>query len=87
MSTAVRASEEARGRIAEPAEATGRPTTELLDEAMDALTCRGRSEAAPARRGQLREVTSVSGSYVRPGSSMLVVGRFGRNEARRGVDV
>jgi len=37
MSTTIRVSEETRSRFAELAKATGRPMTELLDEAADAL--------------------------------------------------
>jgi len=54
MSTTIRVSERTRGRFAEMAKATGRPMTELLDEAADALERRLFFEQFRARYGELR---------------------------------
>jgi predicted transcriptional regulator len=54
MSTTIRVSEETRSRFAELAKATGRPMTELLDEAADALERRVFFERFAARYAELR---------------------------------
>jgi len=54
MSTAIRISEETRDRFAELAKATGRPMTELLDEAADALERRVFFDRLSARYAVLR---------------------------------
>ena len=55
MSTTIRVSEETRSRFAELAKATGRPMTELLDEAADALERRVFFDRFAARYAQLRQ--------------------------------
>ena len=54
MSTTIRVSEETRSRFAELAKATGRPMTELLDEAADALERRVFFDRFAARYAELR---------------------------------
>lgn len=54
MSTTIRVSERTRDRFAELAKTTGRPMTELLDEAADALERRLFFEQFRARYGELR---------------------------------
>ncbi len=54
MSTTIRVSEETRSRFAALAKATGRPMTELLDEAADALERRIFFDRFAARYAQLR---------------------------------
>ncbi|MHB1582897.1 MAG: ribbon-helix-helix protein, CopG family [Acidimicrobiales bacterium] len=54
MSTTIRVSEETRRRFAELAKATGRPMTELLDEAADALERRVFFDRFSARYAELR---------------------------------
>ena len=54
MSTTIRVSEETRSRFAELAKATGRPMTELLDEAADALERRVFFDRLAARYAELR---------------------------------
>jgi predicted transcriptional regulator len=54
MSTTIRVSEETRSRFAELAKATGRPMTELLDEAADALERRVFFDRFAARYADLR---------------------------------
>ena len=55
MSTTIRVSESTRDRFAKLADATGRPMTQLLDEAADALERRLFFEQLTARYGQLRD--------------------------------
>ncbi len=55
MSTTIRVSEETRSRFAELAKATGRPMTELLDEAVDALERRVFFDRFAARYAELRQ--------------------------------
>jgi predicted transcriptional regulator len=54
MSTTIRVSEETRDRFARLADATGRPMTQLLDEAADALERRVFFDQLGARYGELR---------------------------------
>jgi predicted transcriptional regulator len=54
MSTTIRVSEETRDRFARLADATGRPMTQLLDEAADALERRVFFDHLRARFGELR---------------------------------
>ena len=54
MSTTIRVSEETRSRFAELAKATGRPMTEVLDEAADALERRVFFERIAVRYAELR---------------------------------
>ena len=54
MSTTIRVSEETRSRFAELAKATGRPMTELLDDAADALERRVFFDRFAARYAELR---------------------------------
>ena len=54
VSTTIRVSEETRSRFAELAKATGRPMTELLDEAADALERRVFFDRFAARYAELR---------------------------------
>ncbi len=54
MSTTIRVSEGTRDRFAELARATGRPMTELLDEAVDALERRVFFDRLESRYGELR---------------------------------
>lgn len=54
MSTTIRVSEQTRDRFAELAKATGRPMTELLDEAADALERRIFFDLFAARYSELR---------------------------------
>ncbi|MHB8218817.1 MAG: hypothetical protein ACYDHU_00620 [Acidimicrobiales bacterium] len=54
MSTTIRVSEATRSRFAEMAKATGRPMTELLDEAADALERRVFFDRFAARYAELR---------------------------------
>ncbi|MGH3470417.1 MAG: hypothetical protein ACRDPG_00025 [Nocardioidaceae bacterium] len=54
MSTTIRVKEETRTRFAELAKATGRPMTELLDEAADALERRVFFDRLAARYAELR---------------------------------
>lgn len=54
MSTTIRVSEETRSRFAELAKVTGRPMTELLDEAADALERRVFFDRLAARYAELR---------------------------------
>jgi len=55
MSTTIRVSEETRSRFAELAKATGRPMTELLDAAADALERRVFFDRFAARYSELRQ--------------------------------
>jgi predicted transcriptional regulator len=54
VSTTIRVSEQTRNRFAELAKATGRPMTELLDEAADALERRVFFDRFAARYAELR---------------------------------
>ncbi len=54
MSTTIRVSEQTRDRFAKLADATGRPMTQLLDEAADALERRMFFEQFSARYNALR---------------------------------
>ena len=55
MSTTIRVSEATRDRIARLADATGRPMTQLLDEAVDALERRLFFEQLGTRYDELRQ--------------------------------
>ena len=55
MSTTIRVSEQTRARFAKLAEATGRPMTQLVDEAVDALERRVFFDEMSARYAELRE--------------------------------
>ena len=55
MSTTIRISNETRNRFAALAKATGRPMTQLLDEAADALEGRVFFDRFAARYAQLRQ--------------------------------
>ena len=59
MSTTIRVSERTRNRFAELARATGRPMTELLDEAVDALERRVFFGRFSARYAELRDDPAV----------------------------
>ena len=61
MSTTIRVSEETRSRFAELAKATGRPMTELLDEAADALERRVFFDRLAARYAELRQDSDTWG--------------------------
>jgi len=54
MSTTIRVSDETRDRLAKLAKATGRPMTQLLDEAADALERRVFFDELSARYEDLR---------------------------------
>ena len=54
MSTTIRVSEQTRSRFARLADATGRPMTQLLDEAVDALERRVFFDKLSARYDELR---------------------------------
>jgi hypothetical protein len=54
MSTTIRVSEQTRDRFAKLVDETGRPMTQLLDEAADALERRVFFERFSARYGELR---------------------------------
>lgn len=54
MSTTIRVSEQTRDRFAKLADATGRPMTQLLDEAADALERRVFFDQFSARYDELR---------------------------------
>ncbi len=54
MSTTIRVSERTRDRFARLAEVTGRPMSQLLDEAVDALERRVFFDQLSARYGELR---------------------------------
>ena len=54
MSTTIRVSEDTRDRFARLADATGRPMTQLLEEAADALERRVFFDQLRARYGELR---------------------------------
>ncbi|MFZ2056778.1 MAG: hypothetical protein WAV54_05170 [Acidimicrobiales bacterium] len=54
MSTTIRVSETTHGRFAKLADATGRPMTQLLDEAADALERRLFYEQLSSRYAELR---------------------------------
>jgi predicted transcriptional regulator len=54
MSTTIRVSEETRDRLAALAQATGRPMTQVVDEALDALERRAFFETLNARYRELR---------------------------------
>jgi predicted transcriptional regulator len=54
MSTTIRVSEETRDRFARLADATGRPMTQLLDEAADALERRVFFDHLRGRYAELR---------------------------------
>ena len=54
MSTTIRVSEQTRDRFAKLADVTGRPMTQLLDEAADALERRVFFDQFSARYDQLR---------------------------------
>lgn len=79
MSTTIRVSEETRDRFAKLADATGRPMTQLVDEAVDALERRVFFERFSARYEELRsdpvawaeieEERAVEGGAVRDSSS------------------
>ena len=55
MSTTIRVSEHTRARFAKLADATGRPMTQLLDEAVDALERRVFFDEMSARYSELRD--------------------------------
>jgi predicted transcriptional regulator len=55
VSTTIRVSERTRDRLARLAEATGRPMSQLLDEAADLLERRVFFEELGARYGELRK--------------------------------
>ena len=55
MSTTIRVSEQTRDRLAKLAGATGRPMTQLLDEAADALERRVFFDQFALRYSELRE--------------------------------
>ncbi len=55
MSTTIRVRDETRSRLASLAEATGRPMTDLLDEALDALERKVFFEALNARYRELQD--------------------------------
>jgi len=55
MSTTLRVSEQTRDRFAEMAETTGRPMTQLLDEAADALERQVFFDGLAARYDDLRD--------------------------------
>jgi hypothetical protein len=55
MSTTLRVSEQTRGRFAKMAETTGRPMTQLVDEAADALERRLFFDELSARYDDLRD--------------------------------
>lgn len=57
MSTTIRVSEQTRSRFARLAKATGRPMTELLDEAADALERRVFFDQFAERYAELRRDT------------------------------
>jgi predicted transcriptional regulator len=57
MSTTIRVSEKTRNRFAELARATGRPMTELLDDAAEALERRVFFDRFAARYAELRQDT------------------------------
>ena len=59
MSTTIRVSERTRDRFAELARATGRPMTELLEEAADALERRLFFDQLARRYAELRRDTDV----------------------------
>lgn len=59
MSTTIRVSERTRDRFAKLADATGRPMTQLLDEAADALERRLFFELLSARYDELRDDTTA----------------------------
>ncbi|MGQ0826706.1 MAG: hypothetical protein ACT4OX_17055 [Actinomycetota bacterium] len=59
MSTTIRVSEQTRDRFAELAKITGRPMTELLDEAADALERRVFFDRLSARYSELRDEPDV----------------------------
>ena len=61
MSTTIRVSEKTRSRFAELAKATGRPMTELLDEAADALERRVFFDRFAARYAELRQESDAWG--------------------------
>jgi hypothetical protein len=79
MSTTIRVSEQTRDRFARLADATGRPMTQLLDEAADALERRvffdelaGRYEALRGDRpawGEIEAERAVESGSVRDQSS------------------
>ncbi|MEX1007369.1 MAG: hypothetical protein WD271_05945 [Acidimicrobiia bacterium] len=54
MSTTIRVSEQTRARFAKLADVTGRPMTQLLDEAVDALERRVFFDEMSARYSDLR---------------------------------
>ena len=54
MSTTIRVRDQTRSRLASLAKATGRPMTDLLDEALDALERKVFFESLNARYGELR---------------------------------
>ncbi|MST32900.1 hypothetical protein GHK86_09235 [Acidimicrobiaceae bacterium USS-CC1] len=62
MSTTIRVSEETRSRFAELAKATGRPMTELLDEAVDALERRVFFDRLTTRYAELRRDADAWGA-------------------------
>lgn len=55
MSTTIRVSEQTRDRFARLADNTGRPMTQLLDEAVDALERQVFFEQLSSRYGELRK--------------------------------
>lgn len=55
MSTTIRVSDETKERVAALASSTGRPMTELLDEAVDALERKLFFEGLNARYAELRD--------------------------------
>ena len=59
MSTTIRVSEQTRSRFAELAKATGRPMTELLDEAAEALERRVFFDRFAARYAELHHDANV----------------------------
>ncbi len=64
MSTTIRVSEQTRDRFARLADATGRPMTQLLDEAADALERRVFFDQFCARYEELRSDPAVWGEIV-----------------------
>jgi predicted transcriptional regulator len=59
MSTTIRVSEKTRSRFAELARATGRPMTELLDDAAEALERRVFFDRFAARYAEIRQDTET----------------------------
>jgi predicted transcriptional regulator len=64
MSTTIRVSEQTRDRFAKLADVTGRPMTQLLDEAADALERRVFFDQLSARYEELRSDPTAWGEIV-----------------------